>query len=232
MILSLSACFHTLPQAFDSTYTPATLSKPLKYGFLIGTATKLEAADSLIAMPHGHQATSNGIDNIFDSGTEDSFFSDLLFSSTTEVPRLQDGSSQSALTTMATGEGKDPFVIDDSTQGQLAPARHSSSAGTAASSQRAAAMPSAGLDAFSAFQPFGGVEDLLGCGPSSPTNKQASPPALPLLQPPPVTLSHSYRYGLPRSGTGARRPEKQYDGTSNLAGELSGEPIAQHYHLG
>ncbi|VEL08344.1 unnamed protein product [Protopolystoma xenopodis] len=30
---------YTLPQAFDGTYTPALLNKPLKSGFSIGMAT-------------------------------------------------------------------------------------------------------------------------------------------------------------------------------------------------
>ncbi|VEL20337.1 unnamed protein product [Protopolystoma xenopodis] len=41
--------------AFDSMYTPASLSKPPKSGFLIGIATQTGAADSFIAVLHVHR---------------------------------------------------------------------------------------------------------------------------------------------------------------------------------
>ncbi|VEL20933.1 unnamed protein product [Protopolystoma xenopodis] len=47
--------FYTLPQAFDSTCTPASLSKPIKSGLSIDMTTQFDAAAFFIAVPHVHR---------------------------------------------------------------------------------------------------------------------------------------------------------------------------------
>ncbi|VEL41004.1 unnamed protein product [Protopolystoma xenopodis] len=49
------ALFYTLPQAYDSTHTSASLSKPPESGFSIGMSTFLDTADSLITVLHVRQ---------------------------------------------------------------------------------------------------------------------------------------------------------------------------------